>query len=137
MPDPRIESEAAGERNALHNGIIHDDTPDQRYANGMSNLTKTRFVCKVMQYPEPGFDLDLPFPIEEWLASDDNAMICAGLYLSDLRMQFYSKRLGAAPERRESLWPRQAEAEFWQMQFNGLIFRRLNGSIVDDRRVLN
>lgn len=138
MSDPRAGGQgSATERNVLHDRVVGDETPDERYANGMTNQAKTHFVCQAMRYPDKAFDLDLPFPVEEWAASDDNALICAGLYLSDLRVQFYSKCLAAAPANRQYLWPKHAEAEYWHRALNALIFRRLNGAIYEDWRTLH
>lgn len=138
MSPTRVEGQgsAAEQRTAIHNGIIRDEQPDERYGNGMTNLAKTQFVCRVMRYPEAGFDLDLPFPVEDWLASEDNAVICGGLYLSDLRVQFYNRSLEKDPSLRDTLWPKHAEAEFYQQAFNALVFRRLNGAMLADNRIL-
>jgi hypothetical protein len=135
MPDPRPENQDGGRRNRIHDLIVGDPREDVRYARKLSNRDKTHFLCGVLRHPPQAFDLDLPFPVEDWVASDDNSLLVAGLYLSDLRLQFYAA-LEVKPDD-EHGFVRQGEAEFWHHAFNVMVERRSNGVLVSDGRVLN
>uniref|UniRef100_A0AB74UNF5 Uncharacterized protein n=1 Tax=Caulobacter phage BL57 TaxID=3348355 RepID=A0AB74UNF5_9VIRU len=133
MPDPRPEDH--GRRNKIHDLIIADPRADERYTRKLSNRDKAAFVCGVIGHPPAAFDLDLPFPVEDWIASDDNSLVVAGLYLSDLRVQFY-EALEVKPDD-EAGFVRQGEAEFWYHGFNVMVERRAHGVLVTDGRVLH
>ncbi|AFO71696.1 hypothetical protein CcrKarma_gp143 [Caulobacter virus Karma] len=135
MPDSRPEDQDVGRRNRIHDLIVGDPREDARYARKLSNRDKTMFVCGVLNHPASAFDLDLPFPIEDWIASDDNSLVCAGLYLTDLRLQFYEALAPAQDD--EQAFVRQGEAEFWYHRFNVMIERRAHGVLVTDGRVLH
>lgn len=138
MSQARVDGDQpAPTRIALHNRIIGDDAPDDKYLSRMSNRDKVTFITRVLDYPEKGFDLTLAFPMEDWLGSDDNAMVCAGLYLNDLREQYFREALAQEPEAQGELWTRHAEAEHFRDLFNAQVQRRLNGRMISDRRVLH
>lgn len=124
-------------RNALHDAVCGDETVDARYqAQNLTNKSKVDYICGVVGYPLKIFDLEIPFPIEDWIGADDNSIISAGLYLADLRAQFYEKQMaseGTSPLAR--VWERHAEAEFWQFRFNQMLHRRQRGLLLQDPRV--
>lgn len=133
MPDSRPE-----DRNRLHELTLNNPAKDFRYTKGITNIDKVAFICGVIAHPREAFDLDIPFPVEDWMVSDDNSVICAGLYLSDLRVTFYKALLvakGGAPD--ETLFTRLAEAEYWSRVFNVLVNRRINAILLQDTRVLH
>lgn len=138
MSDPRPGDQgSAVARTSIHDRICNDDAPDRRYAGNMTNKLKVEFVCNVMGYPSKVFDLELPFPVEDWLASDDNSKVVSGLYLNDLRVQFFSDLAETGPEAKQRVWKPLAEAEFWKFQFNNMLHRRMHGQVLRDNRVLH
>lgn len=139
MSDPRVEGRRAEAivRTQHHDAVCGDDTADKRYQNGLTNRQKTKFICEVLRHPEAAFDLDLPFPVEDWIASDDNSLVVAGLYLSDLRKQFYGRLIDGKVNPETDLWQAMAEAEFWQHSFNVMVTRRLHACLIVDGRTLH
>lgn len=131
MPDPRPQDQ----RNRTHDLILASTAPDKTYAKGITNAQKTAFICDVVAHRREAFDLELPFPMEDWIASDDNSLVCAGLYLNDMRLQFYQV-LAQDEEKDEQAFIRVAEAEFWHFAFNKQVNRRLNGILMQDGRAL-
>lgn len=131
MPDPRPDDQ----RNRVHDLILANKSPDKTYAKGISNAQKVEFICGVLAHRPSAFDLELPFPLEDWIASDDNSLVCAGLYLNDLRLQFY-QALALDEAKDESVFVRVGEAEFWHFAFNRQVNRRLNGVLMQDGRAL-
>lgn len=136
QPDPR-EAPKRREFDDLHDAICFDDTPDRRYTGGMTNAVKTQYICHILGYPPNGFDLDLPFPVEDWMASDDQSLINCGLYLNDLRSQFYQAMMRESGATRGSLFLKHGNAEFWRFAFNAESHQRLMGNILMDDRTLN
>lgn len=122
---------------AIHARICGDDSADKRYVNGLSNAAKAQYICKAIGYPQGVFNIEVPFPIEDWLISDDQSLICSGLYLNDLRCQFYAGVEAEMPEQKERVWPKAGEAEFWQHAFNTTMQKRQVGRLLDDYRVLH
>lgn len=142
MSDTRSESRRVPGllRNRLHAGVCGDQEPDRRYAAAnLSNLKKVEYICGVLNYPQAAFDLDLPLPIEDWLASDDLSIVSSGLYLSDLRTQFYGRILASDEEDldKTDAWAKQGQAEWWQFRFNQLLNRRRSAAFIKDPRVLH
>lgn len=121
----------------LHREVCTDSTRDVRYQGGMTNARKTEYICKVLDYPEDAFDLDLPFPVEDWLSQDDQGLINCGLYLSDLRVQFYEAIMELTNDHPDEIWEKHGQAEFWCEAFNAMTHRRLFGNILLDDRRLN
>jgi hypothetical protein len=118
----------------LHEQVCRDESRDSRFSGGISNAQKTHYICGVLKYPEEAFDLDIPFPIEEWASGNDQSRINIGLYLSDLRVQFYEAVMDEKDEHSQPLWAKHAEAEFWREAFNMLLHLRQFGSLLDDER---
>ncbi|UTC29929.1 hypothetical protein BAJUN_03270 [Bajunvirus bajun] len=110
---------------------------DPRYEQEVSNATKVTYICGCIGYPEPAFDLETPFPVDDWLMSEDKGLLCAGLYLNDMREQFYALTLKREPERRVELFGKQGEAEFWRQSFHVRLTRRERGVVIPDSRVLH
>lgn len=143
MPDTRNENAGPARTPAFahrfegqHARVVSNDRPDLSFHNNISNKAKVAYICEVLRL-EPGqFRLDLPFPVEDWALSDDRAILNCGLYLNDLRLQFYGGLIHEDRAReRSELWARHAEAEYWAPTFNGLVTRRGAGVLQPDTRV--
>lgn len=140
MPDPRLEG--AGRRDPAERGFIHDlicadARPDERYSQKVSNANKVLFICEALTYPQAAFDLEVAFPIDDWLVSEDLGYLCAGLYLNDLREQFFEMMVRKQPDRRDDLFQAQAKAEFYKSAFHRVLTRKERGVIITDKRVLH
>lgn len=121
----------------LHREVCSDQTRDDRFTGNVSNAQKTRYICIVLDYPENAFDLDVPFPIEDWMATDNNGLINAGLYISDLRVQFYGAVLRHTRAKGGPVWVKHADAEFWRDAFNAQSHMRMFGALIEDEREIN
>jgi hypothetical protein len=123
---------------ALHQRIVDDDSRDDSFHSGISNRAKVAYMCDALRLNPANFNLDQPFPVEDWACSDSMALYNCGLYLCDLRRQFYAALIGQEPSmERSTAWVNHAEAEHWNHQFNRLIYKRGRGVLLDDPRVLN
>jgi hypothetical protein len=126
------------EFNDLHDRICHDPLPDDRYSSRLSNQDKVAYICKALAYPEEVFDVEVPFPIEDWYHSDDAGLVNSGLYICDLRSQFYLAILGLKGEKAAGeMWLKHAESEYWQNTFNALAARKMHGIVMIDTRELH
>jgi len=123
--------------NDLHDEVIKDKTKDERYNGGVSNAVKADYICRVLAHPREAFDLDLPFPYEDWAKEDNQGKINAGLYLCDLRVQFYGAVLERSQDPHSEVWLKHAEAEFWCEAFNTLTHVRQFGYLLEDDRDIN
>lgn len=122
----------------IHDRVVGDGTPDHTFHSKISNKQKTDYVCAALRLDPRAFNLDLPFPLEDWAASDDLSLINAGLYFADLKRQFYETLLTEHKEmERTPAWAILAEAEFWNVEFNRTLVKRTTGSVMMDGRVLN
>lgn len=122
----------------VHDRIVKDDRPDNSYFSKIANTEKVAYICRAVGIPASLFNIDTPFPIEDWALSGDAGLLNCGLYLNDLRRQFYGKLLntGAVPENSPA-WAEHAKAEFWSFSFNFAVIRRSSGDLTIDSRVLN
>lgn len=139
MPIPRPHGERISpeQRGIIHKAICGDNTPDPRFGTELSNADKVRYICGVIGYPQAIFDLEVPFPLEDWMASEDNSLMFAGLYLSALRFEFYERQLKIDKKLEGALFKEVAETEFFNFAFRQLLRKRTTGNYVPDDRVLN
>ncbi|AFU88050.1 hypothetical protein CcrColossus_gp180 [Caulobacter phage CcrColossus] len=122
----------------LHDRIVGDKDPDSTFHSKISNHAKTEYICQALRLDPRAFNLDLPFPLEDWNSSSDMSLINAGLYFTDMRRQFFEALVAEHAEHRHGdAWVKQGEAEFWCVEFNRTLHKRLSGIVIGDSRVLN
>jgi hypothetical protein len=122
----------------LHDTICGDESPDETFFSKISNKAKVDYIVTALRLDPRAFHLDLPLPVEDWSLSDDMGLINAGLYLSDLRRQFFARLINMKPDlKRSSAFVKHGEAEFWAHEFNGLLSKRTSGRLLPDPRVLH
>jgi hypothetical protein len=143
LPSPRNHG-AGPERVPLYGhqfGVIHDrivgsTAPDETFYSKISNNSKVEYICVALRMRPHAFHLDLPFPVEDWAASEDVSMNNCGLYLAELRRQFFGALLEEHPEfERTPVWLKYGEAEYWGQEFNHLVTKRRTGNLILDGRV--
>lgn len=122
----------------LHDRILSDDRPDDTFYSKVSNRDKTNYVCQTLRITPNSFHLDLPLPFEDWALSDDMSLLNAGLFVADMRRQFYEALMTEHKELRDSpAFANHADAEFWNHEFNRLIAKRKHGVHLPEPRILN
>lgn len=143
MPDPRNDGHGGPERvpsyghqfGAIHDRIVGDQTPDESFYSKVSNAQKAEYVCRALRLDPKAFNLDLPLPLEDWALSDDVSLLRSGLFLADMRRQFYATILREHKElERTQAWQNHAEAEFWNHEFNRIIAQKRDGALILDPR---
>lgn len=137
LPRPHGHRISPEQRNLIHRQVCADQTPDPRFGSELSHAQKVAYICGVLGYPEAVFDLEVPFPLEDWAASEDNSLMFAGLYLTTLRFEFYSKQMTADAEAETACFKEIAETEFWNFGFRQLLKRRTLGNFTPDDRVIH
>lgn len=122
----------------LHDRIVGDTDPDPTFFSKISNHAKTDYICEALRLDPRAFNLDLPFPLEDWAGSEDMSLINSGLYFADMKRQFFEALIVAHPEHRTGeAWVKQGEAEFWSYEFNRTLHKRTSGAVIKDPRVLH
>lgn len=120
----------------LHTRVIDNDAKDENFYSGIAHRAKVDFICGVLKFPRASFNLDIPFPLEDWAHSDDYSLITCGLYMATMRNEFYTRLFESNPElKRGSAWLNHSEAEHWNHEFNVLVHRRAHGILIHDPRV--
>ncbi len=125
------------QRATIHAAICGDLTEDTRFEQRIPNARKVQFICGVCRYPEKIFDVEVAFPLDDWYQSGDMGLLHAGLYLADLRMQFYGRQVQIDKSLKDALFTELAEAEHYRFAFQQLLTRKVDGMHVIDGRVLN
>lgn len=147
MPDPRNHGLGDGperipsfghQYGALHDRVVGDETPDDSFYTKVSNKQKVDYICQAIRIAPNAFHLDLPLPLEDWSLSEDMSLINSGLYIADMRRQFYEVLLNEHVALRNGpAFGNHAESEFWAFEFNRLIAKRRQGIMLPDPRLLN
>lgn len=121
-----------------HSLVVNDETPDDTFHSKMNNKQKVEYVCRTLGLPPAAFFVDVPFPLEDWVVSDNMSLMISGLYVNYLRVRFYGMLIGEelVPESSPA-WIEHAKAEFWRYAFNSALSKRQTGILLDDMRVLN
>lgn len=121
-----------------HDSVVNDAEPDDSFYSKVSNKAKAAYICKAAGVPPRAFYVDVAFPVEDWAVSGDVGLITSGLYLADLRRQFYALLLreGLVAENSPA-WAEHGKAEFWAHAFNFALARRTSGALPIDPRVLH
>lgn len=121
-----------------HARVVDDQSPDAAFYSKISNAAKVDFICRAVGLHKRAFYVDVPFPIEDWAQSGEQGLIMSGLYLADLRRQFYGRLLREkiVPESSPA-WLAHGKAEFWSYAFNHALARKNSGEFPIDTRVLN
>lgn len=123
---------------ALHDRIVGSEEPDESFYTRISNRKKVDYICESLRMDPVAFNLDLPFPLEDWVQSGDASLINSGLYFVDMRVQFYGALMrDDASLEKTPVFKHYAQAEFWQFEFNRALARRQRGELLADPRVLN
>lgn len=114
-----------------------DDSADEAFPSGISNRGKADYLTQAIGLDPALFHLDLPLPVDDWSMSEDASKLNAGLYLSDLRRQFFLLLFRENPHLlKTEAWAQHAEAEFWCLTFNRVITQRNTGYLVQEQRNL-
>ncbi len=121
-----------------HDSVVADAAPDESFYSKISNKAKAAYICKAIHMPARAFFVDVAFPVDDWVTSGDVGLITSGLYLADLRRQFYALLLreGLVAENSPA-WAEHGKAEFWAHAFNFALARRTTGALPMDPRVLH
>lgn len=120
--------------NALHFRVITDHRLDLRYVQPISNRDKVSLLCAFLGEDPDDFDLNSPFPLVEWINKLDLGMLRAGVYVSDMRVQFYLLVMQGMAEKdvRPELWENHALAVYWTKKFDDAIYRHQKGEVRPD-----
>lgn len=122
----------------LHDDLLSDETPDEAFQSRISNKDKVAYIAGALRLNPDHFHLDLPLPLDDWQLSDDLSLICAGLYFSYLRAQFFERLLAEQPDlTRSEAWGLHAQAEYWNRAFNREYGKRVHGVLLPDARALH
>lgn len=105
----------------LHATIVNDDTPDPRYMLKRSNKQKIVAICKVTGEAREKFHITEGGPFDSWLKSLDRDRLTAGLYLSDLRVQFFGELAKKVKDRDDVIDGFLATSEWWYDKFSDVI----------------
>lgn len=147
MPDSRTEDHRPGpERSVsygyqfgdIHDAVVNDETRDTGFYNGISNTNKVGYICEAIGMKREYFNLDLPLPFEDWEQSQDASRAQAGLYMANMRLDFFDKLFETHPDmKRGEAWMHHTQAEYWAQKFNAVVHRRSSGILIGDVRVLH
>lgn len=106
----------------------------ERFGITASNSGRIEFICDTLRMPVEEFSILLPFPFDEWLVSDDLALVRCGMFLTDMRLStFYM--LGQHLGDPFIVFAEFAEMEWWVSQFVHRHTRMVDGKPVIDTRV--
>lgn len=138
LPRPDGHGIAPDTRAGFHREICSDETIDDRFGSNLSNRLKVDYICGVIGYPIKAFDLEVAFPLEDWSVADDMSLLFAGLYLTDLRQQFYARQLRYDKEAADGrLFAPIGASRFWLFTFQKKIKARTEGFALLDGRTLH
>lgn len=145
MPDPRTHDQGpvrvasyGHEYGYLHDRIVGDEKPDDTLSTRRSNRAKVDYICTALRIDPTTFHLDIPFPLEDWLMSDDMSLLTSGLYFACLRREFLETLLETTPALRQTeAFKQHADAQYWNFAFNFHVTKRNTGELVSDPRVLH
>ena len=136
LPSPAPEITAGEQLDAYHAQVVSDKRLDFRYAEPINNADKVELICEILPFEVAEFDLAMDFPLETFSNSNDTALLRCGLYIADMRREFYGLIIGSSPETvRHDVWEAQAAAEYWMEQFDAIMYRRQTGEKRAPRRV--
>lgn len=121
---------------ALADQIASDTQTYARYGYEMSNEQRSDYVCRAVGIPHEQFSLLLPFPFDEWLVSDDVALLRSGIFLLDMRCSAYKAARAKLGASEEFLFAEQAEDEFMGMHFIRRLRGKQFGEVFEDTRLL-
>lgn len=125
---------------ALHHSIITRTDLDTRYVNPLTNLQKVTFICEVLgeAVTRETIDLTAGYNFHDWIHSGNRSLLIAGIFLTDLQEEYWSKVIADAPAKAAYIdWENHAEAEWWHQLFSRTSHYLQTGNRVDEQRVLH
>ena len=136
----RVADDTAAALRAIQRLIISDERPDTRYINKTSNRQKVVAICKLRGVALERFDIGDAPPYDDWMRRFDRDAAAAGMYVADLRNQYFTKikaRLsGASAETIQTIDQIIADSEFWYAKFADVLYTMSTGE-APPKRVLH
>lgn len=116
--------------------VQHDTTTVDRFNITASNAARAEFICDVLRIKPEEFSLLLPLPYDEWLVSEDLALVRAGMFLTDMLLSAYI-RVKVDCAKPDLFFEEIGELEWWVSAFANRHNRIDKGFPAVDTRTLN
>lgn len=136
QPDPVDNRNIQQRLSFFHGQVVDDQRPDHRYTHSISNRQKVGYICSRLNVGMDDFDLTHEYPVLTWFVTQDGDDLLAGMYLCDLREQFYERVIKDMKPTKPQPHQRMAEAEFWFDKFSDAIYT-LNTGRMAPKKVLH